>query len=475
MNRRLTRASLVLGGGLLVIGGCAQRSVGDDFADVQRTLAERQSQTIRWNRNSGEDQEAVRLVRDLLTRELNADAAVQIALLNHRSLQALYEDLGIAQADLVRAGLPRNPVFDASARFQRGGGVNLEFSLVANFLDLFFIPLRKELAGTALASAKLQVAAAVVDHAADTRRAFYHVQAVAQVLDLRRTVFQAVSASWDLAQRLHEAGNTTDLDLAIERGFFEEAKLDLAMAEGGLTGARENVTLLMGLWGTDIAWTLPARLPDLPAAESPLDAVEGRAIERNLRLAAAKAEITGAAARLGVAKPFGILADSDVGISAERDPEGTWGVGPALSIPLPLFNRGGAARDSAAASLRASQARFYAEAVAIRAHARMARNRVLATRAQATYLLGVLLPLRAEIVARTLEQYNGMQVSPFQLIAAKQQQIETGVRYVEALGDYWNARADLERLLDGGSPDGGAEVLSPRSGNAATSYRGDHP
>jgi len=39
---------------------------------------------------------------------------VQIALLNNKDLQATYEDLSIAQADLVQAGLLQNPVFGAS-------------------------------------------------------------------------------------------------------------------------------------------------------------------------------------------------------------------------------------------------------------------------------------------------------------------------------------------------------------------------
>ena len=47
----------------------------------------------------------------LLQKELSVDTAVQIALLNNRDLQGSYASLGIAQADLVEAGLLENPVF----------------------------------------------------------------------------------------------------------------------------------------------------------------------------------------------------------------------------------------------------------------------------------------------------------------------------------------------------------------------------
>ena len=49
-------------------------------------------------------------VKALLGNDLTAEAAVQIALLNNRKLQAVYNRLGIAQADLVQAGLPPNPI-----------------------------------------------------------------------------------------------------------------------------------------------------------------------------------------------------------------------------------------------------------------------------------------------------------------------------------------------------------------------------
>jgi cobalt-zinc-cadmium efflux system outer membrane protein len=69
-----------------------------------------------------------------LTRPLTVDTALQIALLHNRTLQASCEDHDVAQADLVRAGLLRDPVFEANAEFARGGGgVRFGMSLVAGF------------------------------------------------------------------------------------------------------------------------------------------------------------------------------------------------------------------------------------------------------------------------------------------------------------------------------------------------------
>ena len=79
--------------------------------------------------------------------------------------------------------------------------------------------------------AKLQVTGAVLDFTTTVRVAFYRHQANEQMLELLQTVGQALTIALEVAQRLHDAGNITDLDLARERALLEEAKLQLRSAE----------------------------------------------------------------------------------------------------------------------------------------------------------------------------------------------------------------------------------------------------
>ncbi|MDQ3439455.1 MAG: TolC family protein, partial [Planctomycetota bacterium] len=95
-------------------GGCATVPREAGFPDVERTVAERTGgKRVHWNQGTVSDAAVAETVRAMLAKELTADEAVQVALLNNRNLQATYENLTIAQADLVAAGLLRNPVFDA--------------------------------------------------------------------------------------------------------------------------------------------------------------------------------------------------------------------------------------------------------------------------------------------------------------------------------------------------------------------------
>ncbi|MDQ6622397.1 MAG: hypothetical protein M3Y86_02780, partial [Verrucomicrobiota bacterium] len=99
--------------GLISIASAARTPSAQN---VQSSVRERIGQRVEWRKDAAADAEISQAVRALLRGTLTAERAVQIALLNNRELQATFEELGIANADLTEAGLLKNPVFDASAR-----------------------------------------------------------------------------------------------------------------------------------------------------------------------------------------------------------------------------------------------------------------------------------------------------------------------------------------------------------------------
>ena len=87
------------------------------FSDVSTAVEARSGKRVVWNLGTELDAQVAQEVRALLHDTLTADGAIQVALLNNRNLQALYAELGVAQADLVQAGLLKNPVFDGAVLF----------------------------------------------------------------------------------------------------------------------------------------------------------------------------------------------------------------------------------------------------------------------------------------------------------------------------------------------------------------------
>jgi len=437
----------------LWVGGCASMKPGMGFDDVQRSVSERTGQKVHWDNGSPEDSQTRDAVRALLADELTADGAVQIALLNNRNQQAVYEDLNLAQADLVQAGLLKNPVFGGEVRFATsGGGTSVVLDLSQDFVSLLSMPLRKGRAAAQFEAAKIRVTAAVLDLAGETRVAYHELQAAEQLRELRGTVAEGMAASYEFVKRLRAAGNTRELDLSNERALYEQSKLDLATSESDVVQRREHLNELMGLWGDSLGWRIAGRLPPIPADEIPGEGLEARAVERSGDLELARREVEVAARSLGIVKPFALLQGLNTGVASEKDFDGSWSVGPSWSLPIPLFDQGQGEIGAAKARLRQGAQRYYATAVTLRARVRAAHAAVIAARERAVYIEKVVLPLREKIIEESQLQYNAMQVSAFQLLQAKRDQVEGGVQYVEALRTYWLARAKLELILSGRMP-----------------------
>lgn len=446
ITRRALLATVIAAG---LLSGCATINPEPGFQDVEEIVSERTGRQIQWNQATPADEAVAVELRAMVRDTLTADEAVQIALLNNQGLQATYEALAVAQADLVRAGLLSNPIFDGAARFS-DAGTALDFGIAQSFIDIFFIPLRRRVAGIAYEAAKLEVAGAVIDLAAETRRTFYEVQGAAQLVELWETVLLAFEASYEMAERLHAAGNITNRELVLERAQYEEANVDLAEAKAQVLLTRERLNALMGLWMPSMLdWTIEERLPEIPEDETELERLEERAVANSLGLEILRSQIMMAGAQLGLARPEALIPEAEIGVIAEREPEGEWAFGPTLSLPLPIFNWGQAATATVRAQLRRVQNLYAARGVAVRAAARAARTRVTAARERAAYSLAVVLPLREQVVATTQLQYNAMQIGIFQLLEARRQQIRAGMDYIQALEEYWLARADVRQLLNG--------------------------
>ncbi|MGZ8500323.1 MAG: TolC family protein [Candidatus Binatia bacterium] len=435
---------------LVFLSGCTTISLNAGFPEVGALVEERSGLQVFWNNGTDLDKEATEKLGLLLKNRLKVDDAAQIALLNNRELQAIYSDLGVAQADLVQAGLLSNPIFDASIKWPipDGGRPDLELAAVMNFLDILYLPLRRRVATARFEAAKTRVGGLVLDFAVRVRTAFYVHQANEQMLDLRRTIVQGLTGSFDVARRLHEAGNISDLDFARERALLEGGKLALRSVEVAVRRSREDLNILMGLWGKQTEWQTDQRLPEIPQQPIQTEDIERVALSRSVDLLHARQRLVSAGEQLGLNKATALIPESHLGALGERT-DGAWEVGPVLEFPIPLFDQGQARTGRAAAELRRAQQEYYSLAVKIRATARALRDRVQGTRDRALYYRDIMLPLHERIVHETQLHYNAMQLGPIQLLRAREQQIETGAAYVEVLRDYWLARTELAQLLNG--------------------------
>src|SRR5207244_7064994 len=152
---------------------------------------------------------------------------------------------------------------------------------------------------------------------------------------------------------------------------------------------------------------------------------------------------------LGIARADAILQQAEFGAHYEREISGEYAVGPSVNVPIPIFNQGQAAFARGGARVRQAEQRYLALAADIRSDVRAARDKMLLARRQVEYFKTTALPMRTRVTEESQLQYNAMQIGPFQLLQAKQDEVKTGADSVEALRGYWVARAELEKAVGG--------------------------
>ncbi|ODU23914.1 MAG: hypothetical protein ABS95_02650 [Verrucomicrobia bacterium SCN 57-15] len=435
----------------LAFAGCTSTNPKGAFDDVSRTVTGRTGIEARWMRDDAAQNEMEKAVGTLLQTNLTARSAVAIALLNNRSLQAEFEEIGVSQAELAQASRLRNPQFDGFWRFPDHGPkvVNAEYSLAQDFMDLLTLPARKKIAAANLEVTKLRIANQVLALAEEAQTAFYTVQAGQQLTNRLGIIVEVNEAAAEVAKRQHDAGNINDLELQNQQAAYAQSRLDLATAQAQLRADREKLNRLLGLWGAQTAWQVESELPSLPEQELPFENLETLAVSQRLDLAAARREAATVQAALKLKKGVRWLPAVNVGVNAEHDLDHAWVIGPTLSFEVPVFDQGQPALARLAAEYRRATRNFEAQAVNVRSEVREIRDALIATRDAAEYYQKILLPQRQRILHETLLQYNAMQFGNFVLLSAKEREALAERQSIEALRNYWIARARLERAVGG--------------------------
>lgn len=446
----------------LVLGGCATFSRDGGLDAVSTMTSERSGQDVRLPKVSG-DGDASRAELDrLLQAPLTADSAVRVALLNNRGLRASLASLGVAEADLVQAGRMSNPAVSFS-RMSGGGETEIERSVMFDLVGLITMPIRRDIEARRFRSAQLVAATDAVRLAADTRKAWFNAVAATQSARYAQQVREAAEASAELAQRMARAGNLSALDQAREQVFSAETTAQLARARHRATAAREQLARLLGVWGTQTAFQLPDRLPDLPAAPREAGNVEAQAMQQRLDVQLAKLDTESTARALGLTRATGIVNVLDAGYVNSSKSGAPRENGYEIELALPLFDWGGARVAKAESLYMQSVHRTAHTAITARSQVREAWSAYRTTYDVARHYRDEVVPLQKKISEETLLRYNGMLMSVFELLADARAQI-TGVNTaIEAQRDFWIAETELQAAINGS---GGSTVALTASSSA---------
>ncbi len=456
---------------VLLLSGCASFSPDGGMALVADITGETIKKDVVVVRNAADAERISSDVHRLLRRPLTMDTTVQIALLNNKGLQAAYNELALAEADRVQDSLPPNPTFSVS-RITGNGASEIERQVVGDILALATLPFRSEIARTRFQQAQLRAALETLRLAADTRRAYIRVLAANDMVGLLTDATSTAEATAKLASKLGETGSLNKLDQAREQVFYAETTAELASARQEAASARERLVRLLGLWGSDLGFRLPDRLPALPRQPRALPGIEVDAVTHRIDLQIARIELDTLAKSLNLTEATRFVTLLDVaGIERKtRDPESApfRERGFDIQFQIPIFDGGEVRVRQATETYNQAFNRLTEKAINIRSEARDAYRVYRSSYDIAAHYQREVLPLRKIITEEMQLRFSSMQIDVFALLTEARQRIASLRAAIDAKRDFWLAQSDLLTAVNGGgSGDSSKDNRSATTAQAA--------
>ncbi len=386
---------------------------------------------------------------DATARALRADAFVARFERDNPRFAAVDADADAHRADATAASQLPNPSlsFEREQVFPDYGDAAENALVLGWSLDLSGRRARLTRAAHAAAKAaqaradgdKLAALVAALDAFYDTAYARLRVQTLR---DGRAPLARMVDA---IAARVEE-GDAAGYDLArleLELAAYDEG---IAAAETELRAAQRTLGGLVGepaaLYDADDELALPSAPPS--ADELARDALSHRSDARALKLDQASANAAQAAARRAWVPSLDLqlgLKTADVGTDTAT------GYIAVIGVELPLFSRGQADSERAAARRRAARARRAQLERDIPTAVRIARDRLAAAIDQATTFRVEQLDRASALVAKAEAIYNGGEASVVELVDAYRTAVDARLRYLSLLRRAKSAELALSLAL----------------------------
>lgn len=282
-------------------------------------------------------------LEELVADGLTLAETLRLGLTGNSRLQAEFLSIGVARSELVQSGLWSNPSLDLLVAFPGGGeSSKVEAALTQNILDIWRIPVRKEIARHRLDETVYRIAQLAAQQAASLKHAYFEVIAAGQMLDQvlqNRTILERTHGA--IATR-EDLGAADALDVSLAHSHQLRAELEVRTARFALDAARRKLARLLSLPLDLNDFTLSETLEDsIPTRLFAVDGLVVLALESRPDLKARTVAVD--AAQQILARERGEkIEDASLGIHVERPEAGSdieSLAGPGLTLTLPIFDQ----------------------------------------------------------------------------------------------------------------------------------------
>lgn len=433
----------------LFLTGCATVEINEEWQRINAFSSEQIGKDILWQKNEEDERVIKEKIKELLSDGLSMEDSIRIALLNNKKLQAAFEEIGIAKADLVQAGLLTNPDLSAIFRFPFGGGkTGIEVGGLLNISDLWQIPIKKKVASTRLEIVINQIFNKILDIVKEAKTAYIDYASLFLIRDETERMIDMVEEWKDHLIYREKFGFTKAIDIYMAEAISTDMEMEFSKTESELLMARYRLNRIMGL--SDNKWEIEANLkfleerPPLPSLESLIS----EAITKRPDIKMAKTQVEEARRILSLEKTR-IFSNVQAGITYERGIDGEDSIGPEIGIQIPIFNQNQAQIAKAEYRLRQAEKELEAKKEEVREEVSISFERLYFLNQQISFLKEKIIPAHEAAVAYAERYFNAMELNMLYLLEARKNLIEAKKNYLRTIKEYNIVLAELERIVSG--------------------------
>lgn len=429
--------------------GCTTVSQESAFNGINTISQERGAMALQWVRTPQEALQVHQAVDRLLQSPLTQENAIRIVLINSPRLQQAYSDIGIAQSELVQAGLFTNPLLGYSVG--KGNGITTtSLSLEFAFLDFLWIPMRKELAGLALEESKYRIGDEVLKSVRDAKQLYIDAQSAEEKIKTYEPILKSSEASTQLAARQYAAGNLSKRDYLKIREEYVRNHIESIRLQHENASAREALNKIMGVYGTQTLYTFTEYSDTIILGFADTRPLEKTAIMQRLDVAADQKRLEHDAAQAGYTIDTRLLSEGTFEMNREKSSGEANAIKTlGLKIAIPIFDIGQGRVGAAQARYLQSMHRLYETAINVRSEVREVYAKTRYAYDIAKEQQEQLVPIRRQILEETQKNYNGMLDGIDELLRDQRAFAQQKLELIDRIAEFKKEYAALEYVTGG--------------------------
>jgi cobalt-zinc-cadmium efflux system outer membrane protein len=338
---------------LLIFSGCSKKvSVQHSFSKLAEQTKARTDELISMQTGTHRDMGTTLINTRLEQQQLTSDEAIGLALRNNPGLRADFENLGIANADLVQAGLYTNPTVNSVFRFptrDQGPGTgqtNIETIASFRLSDLWQVPLSKNVSADILEIVSLRILDNILSLIANTKISYARCLTAQKKLAIYKLLIEEYVNLKDEIYYRQLYGYSNDLDKYYVDIQLEVIKASYISAQAEVYNAFFELKKLIGIESASESLYLSQELE--PIAMVPqIEVLEESARNDHPKLLISRVKIKQYGDTISLEKAK-TLRQVDLGLGYKQDFDAPFrGWGPYLNISLPFFDTNHAQRTRA--------------------------------------------------------------------------------------------------------------------------------